>query len=387
MIGLYYPYINIRDDTWLKKALLYWDRIARIVPDGYTTKNSEALIIARGELDAIVDVPPEDAGRHVSIMFRQFIARNAEKLRAKYGVHLIDDWNVVPHTRDHALPGTDPRLANIFREKMGRDLRDILFDEGLALHGENVGNLNDGLWVGVHPEIAAVYMTSLAEKIASQSGFRLLADNSIRHISVGNRDEARYSQLLLGEGLPAHSSAVTPELCANFALQAVIPKDLHKVPIQTIIEIRRKYGGELSKFRSWMEESANRLATEIGTITTPDAIKLHLQDFQKTEVKPRLRAIEKNLKLIHATTVTTAIGVKAAPYIANISIPWGNPYLMTLAGVSLALIPVAVAGQLAAETAVNNNPASFLFHTGERIAPQGLGREIRDGARRYILEA
>jgi hypothetical protein len=31
-VGLYYPYINFRDEGWLKTAALYCDGITRIVP-------------------------------------------------------------------------------------------------------------------------------------------------------------------------------------------------------------------------------------------------------------------------------------------------------------------------------------------------------------------
>jgi hypothetical protein len=34
-IGLYYPFIHFRDESWLKLTSLYWDRMGRIVPEGY----------------------------------------------------------------------------------------------------------------------------------------------------------------------------------------------------------------------------------------------------------------------------------------------------------------------------------------------------------------
>ena len=35
--GLYYPYINIRDDTWLKTSLPYFPHVVRMVPANYET--------------------------------------------------------------------------------------------------------------------------------------------------------------------------------------------------------------------------------------------------------------------------------------------------------------------------------------------------------------
>ena len=33
-VSLYYPYIHILNEGWLKRSLLYWDQVRRIVPDG-----------------------------------------------------------------------------------------------------------------------------------------------------------------------------------------------------------------------------------------------------------------------------------------------------------------------------------------------------------------
>jgi hypothetical protein len=41
--ALYYPFIHFPDDEWVKLAALYWNRIARIVPPGYTTHDSPVV--------------------------------------------------------------------------------------------------------------------------------------------------------------------------------------------------------------------------------------------------------------------------------------------------------------------------------------------------------
>ena len=38
---LYYPTIKIRDGHWLRNAILYWDKVASVVPgDGFRESNS-----------------------------------------------------------------------------------------------------------------------------------------------------------------------------------------------------------------------------------------------------------------------------------------------------------------------------------------------------------
>jgi hypothetical protein len=38
--ALYFPYVHIRDDEWLKAAALYWPSVRRLVPHGYAKHDS-----------------------------------------------------------------------------------------------------------------------------------------------------------------------------------------------------------------------------------------------------------------------------------------------------------------------------------------------------------
>ena len=72
-MAVYYPYIHIRDERWLKLAALYWPRMVRIVSPDYPTRNSQLVDILTGELGFIIDHPPDDAARDVASSFTAFI--------------------------------------------------------------------------------------------------------------------------------------------------------------------------------------------------------------------------------------------------------------------------------------------------------------------------
>ena len=38
--ALYFPYVHIRDENWLKTVALYWPSVSRLVPDGYVMRDS-----------------------------------------------------------------------------------------------------------------------------------------------------------------------------------------------------------------------------------------------------------------------------------------------------------------------------------------------------------
>ena len=54
-VGLYYPWIDIRDEGWLKTACLYWGKIRSIVPE--SVDNPYSLVSARELEDEGILIP------------------------------------------------------------------------------------------------------------------------------------------------------------------------------------------------------------------------------------------------------------------------------------------------------------------------------------------
>ncbi len=77
--ALYYPHINLTNKNWLKYAVLYWDKISRIVPSSIQPTDSEDIIRLRSELDFIKEYRPEpwDVSRAAQEFFLWF-SRHAD---------------------------------------------------------------------------------------------------------------------------------------------------------------------------------------------------------------------------------------------------------------------------------------------------------------------
>src|SRR5437763_2190619 len=86
-LGLYYPFIQFRNDSWLKLAALYWDRIGRIVPPGYRLQDSETVLQLQGELGFVTNlVPPLGAMDSVAREFLELIEDRGAELSDLYSV-------------------------------------------------------------------------------------------------------------------------------------------------------------------------------------------------------------------------------------------------------------------------------------------------------------
>ena len=77
---LYYPYINFRDEEWLKMVALYGDSVSRIVPVNYPTRKTKT-VAALAEHGFIRAIAPHEAGDKPAQTFSTFLAEYQELLR------------------------------------------------------------------------------------------------------------------------------------------------------------------------------------------------------------------------------------------------------------------------------------------------------------------
>jgi len=73
--ALYYPYINIRNEKWLKTAALFYKGIDRIVPESFAPKDSDTIRALIDSDGFVRNVDPRRAARNVAYYFKDFAKR------------------------------------------------------------------------------------------------------------------------------------------------------------------------------------------------------------------------------------------------------------------------------------------------------------------------
>ena len=96
-IGLYYPFIHFRDESWLKLTSLYWDRMGRIVPEGYSLRDNDTVRQFK-DSGYIRNFHPGGAQARPGLAFRELLAAHGDQLRERYGLHLSANWPDDPAT-------------------------------------------------------------------------------------------------------------------------------------------------------------------------------------------------------------------------------------------------------------------------------------------------
>ena len=393
IFGLYYPFIHFKDDNWLKLSAVYFDKMYRIVPSSYTTEDSDTV---RALEDFIDVVRPEWARPAFGETFAQFIDEYHARLVERYGVAKADQWDVkpqglVPPTAGGSS-GIDPRLSYIYFEKMTPELRECFLKSGLARFDPG-----DDRWMGMHPSLARVFMTALADQLAGERQLQPMTDETLDHLALSALTPERLAQLLLGNVNLVDKGPTERELEQAFALLAlrtILPKNIGEVSAKKIMKVREQLAGERGKFQAAAVAFARQNAS-LGEIPDGRALQDHLKaEFDKT-IAPELQKLEDALRGNDIDIVLGAMNVKVElPAIATTGlVATGlaaagiaiNPVAAGLAGVALLVAKVLRDRRKGRQTLLSASPVSYLFRVQEALSPGTLAKWVSDDALKHGL--
>lgn len=390
-LGLYYPFIHFKDDKWLKLSAIYFDKMFRIVPSGYQTEDSDTV----KELAGFVDyVRPEWARPQFGETFAEFIAQYQSQLVQRYGVANSDQWDVKP---EELVPptaggssGIDPRLSYVYFEKMTPKLRDIFLRSGLARFDPG-----DERWMGMHPMLAQVYMTALADQLAGERQLQPMTDETLHHLAISGLSPERLAQLLLTDVKLVDKRPTEREIEQAFAflaLETVLPKNIAAVPAKKIAKVRERLAGERGKFQEAAVAFAKRNVA-LREISDERALQDHLKSEINKTIRPELDKLKDALRGNDIDVVLGAMNMKVElPALATTGLA---AFGLTAAGVAINPIAAGVAGVVllvakvlrdrrkGRQKELSGSSVSYLFCIDEALSPGALAQWVSGDAVRH----
>lgn len=386
--ALYYPFIHFKDDAWLKTAALYWDKLGRIVPYDYVTDDSET-VKALGSFVTILR--PDWVRPEFGESFVAFIEQYGPKLTARYALSERDKWPEVPERQRPPKPGgatgNDARLGYIYYEKISDDVYRALKESGLAstdARGER--------WIGMHPHLAWVYMTALAEQMSGERGLRPLTDEARDHVALSGLSTERLAHALLEDVslVDAYPTATEIEsVLVSVAFQAVVPKNPANLSVDKVLAFREKYPAERATFqvavagllkdREWLK-----------SIPDPKVLEERLHDEYDKIWAANLNELRDKLHEIGIDTIVSCFNLKAtlpagivgAAAAASLTL---NPLAAGTAALALGAIPVLRDKQKAAREALQTSSASYLYRMEQDLKPMDLWNRIKQRSLQFAL--
>lgn len=389
--GLYYPYIHFRDDAWLKLAALYWDEVGRIVPASLEADDSDVVKRLQDELGFIRNIRPDhDATYRAGETFLKFIREHKGTLSQRYGISTRNAWNPAPKRKTLGPPQSDPRLVYLeANEKIAPDLRK-------ELSKKKLGKLVDGpreheQWMGLHPQVALIYMAVLADEIAKLEGWNPLTDDMQSHVAASGWSTERLALALLDDPQLATPNPTEYEVegqLATIALEYAIPRNIADVPIDKIIAVRKQHKDEFAAFQSLVREVTTDVQKDIQHVRNPVVINEHLQDAYNEKIKPKVDNLRVDLRGSGFDTARSFLTVQVTlPIIETVTDYVDvtvDPTITTVGTVAFGLFTVLRDRRLEWQNKMHNSDVSFLMRVEEELSPNDLISQIKRSTRKVL---
>ena len=277
---LYYPTIEFApsDYEWLWRASLLWDKVYRIVPDGYMPADPPEIqeLCSTGEIG--IKLSPNSYSSKASTSF-------IDKLNNR-------DWQAI------ALQYADDDLRQ-FKDyaKLHKSKADVALRE-LALISNDCYENDE--WLCMPREMANQYMVYLATEIARSNTLSLYTSND------GNVQEGFFP----GEDYVESNMAALASVVVN----NVFPTNLLDVTPKQLHIFRTKRKDERQQFQNAVDEFYNKL----NSVTDPYILKQIIKE-EIDEVEYALGQYKKSMDILRAvkfgglitsfvTIVTDALG-------------------------------------------------------------------------------
>ena len=274
--GLYYPTIEINNDDWLKSAILLWDRIETIVPEGNTNPYRRRATKYLSDEGLLVPHVVNPFNREVAVLAEDvyMYLRTAEGRQSLRRARQSRTYNVDYFVRNERKLYREYDDFFIHLAKFPYILQNMLSnyatDDGYIMVGASFMNY---------------YMTLLANRICQMNHLSLLTDRVMLNDLSNN---------VMTSGLtwPEDGNVRDEDrLCMMYEVIMDKISINSNTPIERIVRFKRNRNDELNLFREKMDE----LTRFDMTGMTYEDIKHEMNAIYMEEVLPVINELKKAL--------------------------------------------------------------------------------------------
>jgi hypothetical protein len=358
--ALYYPWIDIRDDSWLKTALLYWDTVQTIVPESMTHPYSSALARVLQEKGFLLPLRVNSDMEEIQDLAQAAVAYLETTKGGELQALLTERRGPRRLLEKRRLMYRG--LTGLYPEKLAWQIRQMLPQYG-AIFGGN------GEPLKVDSAFAAYYMTLLATRLSERIGAALLTPlSAAEQLAISARLDSQLAVKPRGTRPWGPRRWIPPALAqgmlAHLAIERIsIDPD---TPIDRLIEFRQQHSDELARFRTKVEE----LTADVISDLPLEALRQKILDTYNNEVTPAISDLKQALAarsirwlgegLLRITFLSA--GSSSMLLAAGLSVPTA---LLAGAGLSL-IVSGAIYNSDRAES-LRANPFTYLLTVGSSL--------------------
>lgn len=359
--SLYYPFIEISDEGWLKTACLYWDTICTIVPSRMKPYRSPT---ARELREAKV-LQPLFVNPDLAVL-KDVADDVVNYLECPEGHAMVVSSITSPRQKIHVRKFADElRYALIHRDKFSDRLIRDLCRIGVT------GRSQRG-WVRIPVAFGEYYMTLLATHLARSEGKSLLTDV----VTAG--DLATKAVLGNPQATSGHGRQV-PAGIAEGVLASLILRTVNVGPstsVKKLLKFREKHRSELGRFRGASRRLVEGLQSNVGA----NALSSHINTLYTDEVLPAIEDLRGRLRDSRITcgfnNLKISTLMSASPTALGVALSGTalGPFAL-VAGVGLSVVMGYANYSVQRRGMLRGSPFSYIISAQRRLGRKKNGKK------------
>ncbi len=302
---IYYPTIIV-PSQWTKWAVLYFDKISSIIPEGLDFKE---VVSPWNKCDFKIMKILEEEGE-LEPTDPQHLLNQREEWASKEKF-ILEFKNIVTSDRFQSIINTNWKrkpIWKVHRDKVSNEIYEFLHSQGLA--EEDKGNWD---WILMEEKTSLLYMSLLAKYLADVNP----------DFTVPGTDRNEYEKIIYGA-----SSAQNGFISLNMKFMNVLPIPRVDAKIDDILKFKRKRKDELLHFRGVIDD----LYKNISTAENKNEVRQIVISSKETVEKEVMKLI----RMMKEENVQNVIGT----FKSLLSIK--SPTLLATLGVSLTSLPLEI---------------------------------------------
>jgi hypothetical protein len=375
--ALYYPHINLTNKNWLKYAVLYWDKISRIVPASVQPTDSEDIIRLRSEIGFVEDYRPEQWDVSMAAQdFFEWFTRHSDDIEMREYFELRHGVPPFLHYPFHRHPMHHGGLADalhaaalasgtyIHVEKLDRRLKEFLFATGIAIPGED--EWRD--WIRIDTEVGLLYMSYLARTISAKTSRAVITDELPLFASSE----------VIASSIAHDRQEELQHRMGTLLIAAYGPADMNAVTFDQLIAFRQKHNDQRRAFFDHVDALCRSIPRVASEDQFKDALNHHMKtlmaDAEEVQKQYRDMRIDPVLRFISISVPTACVSL--TDYV-----PVESKGVVLAAGIVLG-VANALHERRKEEIEQGKQPLSYLQTLDSQLDAHGLIDRLRDAYRR-----
>ncbi|KAB1448547.1 DUF6236 family protein [Bordetella bronchiseptica] len=344
--ALYFPNISVPGSAWTAQAVLYWDKLASIVPldhldnPEHLSPNTRALMV-----EGLVE--PVMPGRYL------YQIPEFDKRFIRYIEDKMDRWRRSPMRFSSVR-----RTARVHAEKLG-EIPDFLVNAGLARRLE-------WPWYDIEEPVAGYFMTYLATVLCAlpQVGATPITDKLMLAQPLG-----------LSPTIARGDRTLHTTKARHVILKALLPVPAGPLNIHKLVAFKQRHGHLLPQLRAKIELHCTRIAA----FESPDQRRLETEAF----IADSQEQIDEITAAMELSFTRIALGKISPLFGAGLTLGYGtdltNPGAAIGGALTLAGTIYEAVSSIRARQPLDAKPLAYFAYGRRELAPARIFNESAPG--------